>query len=543
MAGNPELQKLVDDYASFLFSKNPVAATALGVHTEDGRLGDYDEASLKEEIKGLKALKQRLAKIPADGPAIEQRIEHEYLSSKLDTWIADLEEIRALQKNPSMYSELCMYGIFLLMSRDFAPAPDRAKSVISRLKEMPRVLGQGKENVKNPPKVYAEIARDVTKGGEDFLIEVSRFLETALPKDKAGWSSTLDEASAALKNYRAHLEKILPEARGNFALGEKMFNFKLARDFMVSHDCSSLEKLGKKVFEETKKQMLDTAREIDPRKSVDDTMTEIKKDHPEAAKVKESYEREMLRAKHFVVEKDLVAIPEGETLVCIDTPVFERSTIPYAAYLPPGPFEEKQQGFFYVTPVTPSMPKEEQLERLKGHNMSSIITCSLHEAYPGHHLQLVSANRVKSKMRKLGDSNVLAEGWALYCEEMMYEQGFYKDPRVRLYQLKDSLWRAARIMIDVGIHTGKMSIDEAVDLLVNGVWIEKPNAVSEVKRYTTSPTQPSSYMLGKIEIMSMREDYMQKMKGGFSLKKFHQAILGAGTIPPRLIRNELFQNT
>jgi uncharacterized protein (DUF885 family) len=224
----------------------------------------------------------------------------------------------------------------------------------------------------------------------------------------------------------------------------------------------------------------------------------------------------------------------------VDTPVFERATTPYAAYLQPAPFDAEHGGTFFVTPVDVGRRPEVQEQQLQGHNYVSLPLTTLHEAYPGHHLQLSHAVKVGSRLRRLSDSNVFAEGWALYCEELMYEQGYFLDPVTRLYQLKDLLWRACRVVIDVGLHTGRMTVAEAVEYLVDQAMLERVNAEAEVRRYTLTPTQPMSYLVGKLELLKVREEAKRRMGARFNLYDFHAALLSSGTLPPALIREELW---
>src|SRR5207247_3883798 len=225
-------------------------------------------------------------------------------------------------------------------------------------------------------------------------------------------------------------------------------------------------------------------------------ITEAKSRQPEALKLKDAYRSEVERARRFVIEKRLAPLTPGEKLEVIDTPVFERSVVPYAAYLPPGAFDQDQTGHFYVTPVDTLRRADEQQQQLEGHNYASLALTTVHEAYPGHHLQLCHANRAGSRLRRLADSSLMAEGWALYCEELMHEQGFYLDSLTRLYQLRDALWRACRVVLDVGLHTGAFTFMRAVDYLREQAMLERVNALAEVKRYTLTPTQPMSYTVG-----------------------------------------------
>jgi uncharacterized protein (DUF885 family) len=278
--------------------------------------------------------------------------------------------------------------------------------------------------------------------------------------------------------------------------------------------------------------------EVAPGKNWKDVIDERKGNHPSADGLRAAYEEHMKRARDFVVGKGLVPIPPGETLRVVDTPAFIRTTIPYAAYLNPGAFDEKQEGIFVVTPVDRGAPAEVQEEQLKGHSHPSMVLTALHEAYPGHHLQLVWSNRAPSKVRQICFDTVFAEGWALYCEEMMKEAGFYESKEIQMFQLKDMLWRAARVVIDVGLHTRTMNFDEAVEFLISEAVVERSNAMAEVRRYTNSPTQPSSYAIGKAEIVSLRGEEERRLGPRFNLSQFHERLLSSGTIPFKLMKME-----
>jgi uncharacterized protein (DUF885 family) len=251
----------------------------------------------------------------------------------------------------------------------------------------------------------------------------------------------------------------------------------------------------------------------------------------------------MARARQFVLDHDLVTIPEGEELKIVDTPMFLRNQIPYAAYMPPGLLEEVQQGVFVVTPVDPNDPPEKQEEKLRGHGNDDLPITALHEAYPGHHLQLVVANLNKSLPRLFGGflSSLFIEGWAFYCEEMMEQQGFIDKPIQRLGRLQAQLWRAARIILDASLHTGKMSHEEAVEFMVEKANLEPSDAEVEVNRYTQTPTQPMSYLMGKYEIMQVVDEYRVRFPD-HSLKQMHDALLSGGSLPPRLLRRHLFEH-
>jgi uncharacterized protein (DUF885 family) len=276
---------------------------------------------------------------------------------------------------------------------------------------------------------------------------------------------------------------------------------------------------------------------------VKELVEEMKKGHPPADRLLDTYRAAMMSARRFVIEQDLVTIPPDEELTIVETPAYMRNQIPYAAYMPPGLLEAEQEGIFVVTPVDPDAPPEEQEEKLRGHSYDKLPITALHEAYPGHHLQLVVANLNKSLPQLFGGylSSLFVEGWAFYCEEMMEQQGFLQKPVQRLSRLQDQLWRAARIIVDVSLHTGQMGYEEAVQFMIEKANLEPSDARVEVNRYTQSPTQPMSYLMGKHEIMQIVEEYQARYPE-HSLKQMHDALLQSGSLPPRLMRRSLFEN-
>jgi uncharacterized protein (DUF885 family) len=539
------LDELIRQYADAYFQHNPVMASVLGVHAHDVELGDFSAANLESRGAWLKSLRRQVEAAvngAGDGsspPPLNRQIDAELLLNRIDLDLLELEKVGIPKIMPSMYPDTCLYGVFILTARDFAPMEERIPNILSRLDQIPAFLDTGKRNLERPPEIYTRVAMDVAAGGAEFMDETAQYVAAASPREAARVASAAAAAKAAFQDFAAYLEnKLLPASTGEFALGEDLFNERLKYEHMLSKSAQEIGTFGERLLESTRREMEELAGRIQGGADWRDVISEAKKHHPGADEIKAVYEKEMDRARRFVEERDLVTIPPGETLTIVDTPVFERSIIPYAAYLPPGPFEDKQEGLFYVTPVDPKAAPEAREDQLQGHNYSALAITALHEAYPGHHLQLVRANKNPSVIRKLTESSVFAEGWALYCEEMMYRQGFYPDEVTRLYQLKDGLWRAARVVIDVGLHTGEMSFDEGVEFLVDKVMLERTNAVAEVKRYTMMPTQPMSYAVGKMEIMDLL-GAARTMKNDLELKEFHDLLLESGTIPPAAVRKEV----
>jgi uncharacterized protein (DUF885 family) len=437
-----------------------------------------------------------------------------------------------------------MNAIYWQTAREFAPAADRANAVLSRMEKIPAVIEAAKKNLNNPPKVWTEIGIESAEGAKTFFDDQRAFLVGALPNDKARIEKDIKSAREAYLGYAKFLKTdVLPRSSGNYAAGKPLFEFMLHQNYFLTEDADTLLARGKKVFDETLKQLDEVAKKIDPNaKSWSDVTAKVKKNHPTAADLIPSYDREVKRARQFLVDKDAVEFPKGDDCTVTETPPFERSTIT-AAYDQPPPFDPVTKGFFFVTPVDPKLPKAQQEEMLRENDHGDQVDTAVHETYPGHHLQLSFSRLNPSLIRKATSNSsataIFAEGWALYSEELMNELGYYT-PEERLMQLEWTLVRAARVIIDIGLHTQGMKYDDAVKILTDQVHLEKTLAVSEVKRYTESPTQPLSYLIGREKIFDMRARYKQAQGSNYSLKKFHTEVLSHGTIVPGLIEREMF---
>ena len=533
---------LSEEFVELYMRHYPVQATLAGIHDYDDKLPDDSPNGIHERVVWLRDLEQRLvASVPWQELPVEQRVDFGLLRSRLGAMRADLEEIKMHTRNPAVYPETALTGIFLLMVRRHAPLEERKEAILARLLAVPEYLKVVRPNFEQVPDAYLGTASEITLSAPSFVDEVTRSLVKSFPSEAERIEHAGTRARVGFLQYQEFIDRDL-EAKvgGTFAIGERWMNFKLEREHLLGMDCVALEALGREHVERTRQALEAEAAKLDPARSWRELVAEAKKRHPESLRLREAYEAEVTRSRQFVAEKGVVPMVEGEKIEVIDTPVFLRATTPYAAYLPPAPFDEDQTGYFFVTPVDSSRRKEEQAQQLEGHCYAGLPLTTVHEAYPGHHLQLCHANRASSRLRQLADSNVFAEGWALYCEELMHEQGYYLDDVTRIFQLKDLLWRACRVVIDVGLHTGKMTFMQAVDYLVEQALVERVNALIEVKRYSMTPTQPMSYLVGKLQIIGLRDEAQKQLGSRFDLANFHRQLLGIGTLPLGLVREELF---
>lgn len=497
------LAALYDAYLAERAALDPDWAASIGLHAHDARITRWDDASYRARVQ----LAERwLGKVP--GESLDARLWRSELLSK---------QAEARRRDPRSEVPALAYGavgsVHDMLVKDYAPKAERVEAVRRRLAEVPAMIEELKAKLRRPPALWTQMAIDDGRGTVAFLEGL---------KEVDG-----KPAAKAYADYVAWLEKeLLPRSDGSFVLGRAAYEFQLSNDHFLPYGVDDLERIGREEFEKTLRQLEDVEKDW-PR-----LLEAMKKEHPTSEGLVARYAQEVAKARAFMLEKNIVGIPEGEQLEVVETPAFLRSTIPYAAYSRPGPLDAARLGHFYVTPGDTE-------EVLAAHNVFDIPGTVWHEAYPGHHLQFVYAKDIRSKIRKLNESPLLSEGWGLYCEELAFETGYYTDRRERLMQLNWRLQRAARVLLDVQLHSGRMSYAEAVEFLVAKVRLNRAQAEGSVKAYTVAPTYFPTYLLGALEIRRMRESIRARLGKRFVLKEFHERLLAFGNVPPALIEAEL----
>lgn len=532
-----------EEITKWMLKKQPVAATQMGLHDWDDKLGYLCLESIAQDLKKIKEFYKEIKGIDVSDFNKDAKIDHTLFCHILKSIIKDTEKDRDHHRNPNLYLNTILGGIMTLIMKDFAPLPVRLKSMLGRLEDIPEVIKQARSNLRTEeiPPVWIDVALQQLSMASGLFEGLLPQIAVNVPDLEEEINKASKKAVKLLQEFAKYLEKeIKPRANGNFAVGEDRFNELLKENHMVDYNAEELLKKGWQIFKDTKRQMNELSNEINSDKSLKEIMEEAKADHPSAEGLLDAYNRAMKASRKYIIEHDIVSIPEGEELNVIETPPYLRPVIPYAAYMQPGIFEDKLQGLFLVTPVNPASSKEEQEEKLKGHYNSKLPVTALHEGYPGHHLQLVWSVISGKTLRKMGTylSTLFIEGWAFYCEEMMEEMGYIDSPVQRLSRLSDQLWRAARIILDVNLHCHDMKVEEAVDFLVERCQLEYSNALAEVRRYTSSPTQPQSYLMGKIKIMEIINEYKEQNPEK-SLKEIHNSIMACGSLPPKLMKKQL----
>ena len=527
-----------------LLYENPTLATSMGDHRYDNRLGDLSpEGILRQRAQIGRWLTVFNTYAPSTWP-VDSRIDLILIKQLFVQVIRNFDKLRLPRRYPGAGTDECLGGVYTLIIKEFAPLPERLKSILGRLRDVPRVLASSRAPLEAQavPPVWAQIALESAQQGIGLFSGMIPALAEAAPELKDDLIAAGQEAATALTEHATWIEKeVIPHAQGEFAVGKEIFDEMLREDHMVGYEADQLLATGWRLFDETKQQMVAVAAQIDPSKTASELLEEAKRNHPAANELLDTYRQWMAKARQFVVDHAIATIPPGESIRIEPTPPFQRMLIPYAAYMMPGFFEKVQEGIFWVTPMDENADPESVERKLRGHPLADIPVTALHEAYPGHHLQLVVSNTSESLPRKLGAfmSTLFIEGWAFYCEELMEQLGFIDQPIQKLARLQAQLWRAARIILDPSLHTGKMTVDEGIQFLVERAGLEPDDAKAEVRRYTQSPTQPQSYLMGKLQILEIVAEYKRRSPNA-SMLQMHDDILRGGSLPPRLMRLRLF---
>lgn len=526
------LARIGDELIDVVARTYPSVATILGIHEHDAELGSFTDPTMSDYAAELRLIRQGAEALDPTALSPPSRIDRAFLLHQIDASLLEAEGTQWWRRNPDHSIELALTGLFFLLLREFAPAVDRARSIEARLRRIPSYLAESRTTLSDTPAVLVETAAQSAEAGAGFLTGALAEWAIALGPDGGAVREAAHAAAGELHRHAAWLRReYLPRCNAPVGIGPEMLERVVKTHHLLPDSPDEITRRGEDLLASLQAEIDEVAGSLgfaDWRTAV----SHVKKDVPPPDELIAAYRRAMVWTERVVRDHDLATVLNDTPLEVRETPEFWRHTTPYAAYSMPGPFEKAQQGIFWVTPVNGD------LEKLKGHARPSITVVALHEGYPGHHLQMTRANRHPSRLRRLADSSLLAEGWAFYCEELAHEQGLLS-PESRLCQLKDELWRACRVVIDMRLHQGRMSTEEAVEMLVRDADIERPNAEAEVRRYTYTPGYQMSYAIGKQEIMRLRERTKAAEGARFSLKRFHDRVLDEGSLPTPLIAEAL----
>lgn len=535
LAQTSALDRLADRYFDeYLFRFNPTQATSAGFHQYDAKLEDYSKAAIQARVETLHRFEPEFARLPASP-------DRDLILSNIRGQLLDLETVRMWERNPDFYSSQITGSAFTIISRRFASPEERLRSLVARENLMPRVLQEGRENVVNPPPVYVDVALQQLPGLVGFFQKdvPAAFTEVKDPKLLAGFKQSNAAVIAALHAYEQYLRTDLKNrAHGDFRIGAENYRKTLLYDEMVDTPLDRLLAIGYEDLRRNQKAFRATARLIDPNKTAEQVMAEVEKDHPAPDQVLQSFRDILAGLRDFIEQKKIITIPSPVLPIVEETPPFLRA-LTSASMDTPGPYEKvAKEAFFNVTLPPPNLGAREVSEFMGSLSRGSILSTAIHEAYPGHYTQFLWLQRVPSKIRKLIGAGSNAEGWAHYCEQMMLDEGYTADPKMRLGQLRDALLRDARYIVGIQMHTGNMTMDQAEQFFIQEGFQTRPTARMETRRGTSDPTY-LVYTLGKLEILKLRADYRKKMGAQFSLFEFHNRFMEQGYPPIRIVRRAL----
>jgi uncharacterized protein (DUF885 family) len=518
--------RTIDRWFRDQLTLRPEVATFFGLHDRDGELASGGRDAIDEEIAFFRRTIDELSAIDVAELSRERALDRDlaihqarlglYWQTEYRTWAGSSEGASHLGE-----------ALFPLFTRDFAPLPERLASIASRLEAGPRYLAETRERVTEPVGLWTEIdlkSTEMLPGFLDTILAAARS-ETGDDGVTKRLAAAVDATKAALGDHAAWLrDDVMPRASTEWKAGPERFE-EMLRHRELEADGDEILAVGEELLVSEKAARTALLAEIDPSASAEGVADIVKDDHAATfAGSLDEYRASMDRARAFVVEHDLATPPEEDHLNVIETPSFIRHLIPFAAYYEPAKFDPSPVGTYIVTPpATPEMMRE--------HNRASISNTSVHEAYPGHHLQLSAAITNPSLVRLFSGAPEFAEGWAFYCERMMKEAGFDDTPTGWYIVHTDAIWRATRIILDVQLHRGLIGFDDAVDRLVAETGFERPAALAEVKRYTSTPTYQLSYLFGRHMIEKLKADVQSREGRDFSVKRFHDTLLYGGTMP------------
>jgi len=519
---------LVEGRFRRLLEHEPMLASALGIHDTDDQLGDGTEEAV---LHGLAADRAHLAQVEAldaNGLSAEAAFERDLEIHDVRLSIFETDEVR-LWARRSHVLDAIGDSIFLLFARDHAPLAERFEAIAGRLGAIPAYLEDAKTRATTP---QARLWQTMEIGTADelptFLDEVVAAGDGVLdPSGLRRLTRAADAAKVAGELYRDWLESTLADGTDEWPLGRERHDAMVGLRAFDGLDADAILASGWERLAEERDARAAAAHEIDPDADVQTVIDRVKADGPgDFDRALDAYRDAMLRARAHLIEHDLITVPDDERIEVLATPEYLREVLPFAAYFDPAPFDADPKGLYVVTPAVHGDP-----DAMLEHNFAAISNTSIHEAYPGHHLQMDAARRSRSLTRLLTDAPEFTEGWGMYSELMMREHGFDTDPHYRLVMHTDAIWRACRMILDVRMHRGELSVEEATDFLQTETGFQRSNAAAEVEWYTYRPTYPLSYLLGRTLLLGLRADEQRRLGDAFSLKGFHDTLLRNGSLP------------
>ncbi|MFK7958469.1 MAG: DUF885 domain-containing protein [Lysobacterales bacterium] len=527
----------VSDSASEMARLDELIQRFVDSQTDSDQETGLQSVSSESFLAAIEANRQLLTSVRAvraEGLTFEAQIDRRLLIGLLESDVFTVSDRRLWEINPSLYVPAGQIGRLLEPASAQSEA-QRVTAMLAIFADLPGHIDAARKNLKNPPQRFTQSAIFKTAGTLKSLTNDAPGLS-----EDAVYREGLDQAVSSLQGFLSYLETdLLPQSTGSWAVGKDHYDYILKHRWFFDLDADDILARGQSAFEETEALAQAVAERIEPGTHWAEVYETLKDEHPQANGIKAAYQEAIDQAQVFVREHQIVTLPEGERVVTVDTPPAMRRSSPFGTFQSVDRFGEDLEGKLVLTPIEDWMTADQQAQRLRSHHDAWIPVIAVHEAYPGHHADALITRQNPRLLRKVVQEPIFSEGWGLFTEEMMFEVGFLKGDDVRLTQLRNRLWRAARVILDVSLHTGRMSFDEAVDFLVERVRFERYAAELEVGMYIERPTYVLGYLIGMQEIMDIREDWIARHGEPDPPSEFYDSLLRLGSIPPALVRESL----
>src|SRR5437879_4188793 len=549
-------QSLAHDYVEQYLKANREQATELGDHRFDGELTDYSSEARAKDLATQKEFRDKLNAIDGSQLTGANNIDFRILKENIDYEIFRAQELKEPEWNPLVYMQSLANSLYLLVARDFAPAEKRAPNLRQRMEKIPGVMAQAKANLQHPPRVHTETAIEQTQGAINLVREGLAPLLDQAPQTKKDLEPLQEKTTAALADYKKWLQNdLLPRSDGNFRLGAEKFRKKLRCALASDMPMEEIMKRAQTDLQQTQTAIYETALPLykkhfpnadaatlaDKHKVTVAVLDKLAEQHPDDATVVPYAQKVLGEATDFVKQHNLITA-SSVPLDVIAMPEFKRG-VAIAYCDSPGPLDKNGKTFFAVAPTPKDWSKERKESFFREYNNFMIRDLTVHEAMPGHYLQLAHANefRAPTLVRAIFRSGTFIEGWAVYCEQMMAEQG-YGGSEVKMQQLKMRLRAIANAILDQSIHAGNMTEKEAMDLMMEQTFQQEGEAVAKWKRARLTSAQLSTYFVGATEHLDLRAAEEKKLGNDFDLKKYNDQVISYGSPPVKYVR-ALLQGT
>ncbi len=522
------------------FRANPVGATVVGIHDYDAQLGSYAAADYAAQIARDHRYLDRLAALDPATMSPRAGLDRRMLENALRDDLLLNETMQLWKHQPDGYVQTASGGVFVLISRSFAPRDVRLRAVIAREEQIPRLLAQARANLTAVDKDTAAIA------AEDAAGSIALFTKT-VPQALAGAgdaaararlrrsTASAVAATGAFANYLK--TRWIAHPSGSYAIGAANYSARLKYEEGIDMPLDRYLAIGEKALAQTHAEMVATAKRIDPHATTEQVLAKLYKVHPTSANLMAAAQADLVKLRAFVIAHHIIDLPPDANIKVTPTPEFLRATTE-ASMDSPGPLERvAKQAFYNVTPVNPHDPPKVQEQYLEAFNDFERPIISAHEVYPGHFVNFAIDKHLPLTLsEKLLTATSFVEGWAHYDEQMMVDEGWGNgDPRVKIMQLREAIWRNARYVAGVKMHTQGMTVPQAIAFFQTQAFLDPASARAEAKRGTQDATY-GYYTLGKLEIFKLRADYQKKLGSAYTLARFHHDLLQYGDPAIPLLR-------